>query len=119
MTKGRPDMTHGSAMTLDIACERIEQLAFQIMQAIQPELARHPTHPNPLPPDPIPRLNARPLGSEMKPKVSGQATAPRRSRGRPLGLMSGCGGELDVVAEGFEVVIRRRLAASGLSRRVK
>jgi hypothetical protein len=46
LTKGRPDMTHGSAMTLDIACERIEQLAFQIMQAIQPELARHPTHPN-------------------------------------------------------------------------
>jgi len=39
-------MTQGSAMTLDDACERIEQIASQIVQALQPELARRPPHPN-------------------------------------------------------------------------
>jgi hypothetical protein len=39
-------MTQGSALTLDVACKRIEEIAFEIMQTIEPELARQPPHPN-------------------------------------------------------------------------
>lgn len=33
-------------MTLDVAYQRIEQIAIEILQAIQPELARQPPHRN-------------------------------------------------------------------------
>lgn len=46
LTKGVPLMKEGSAMTLDVACERVEQIAFEILHAVQPELARQPRHPN-------------------------------------------------------------------------
>jgi len=39
-------MIQGSAITLEVACERIEQIALQIMQAIHDELELKPPHPN-------------------------------------------------------------------------
>jgi hypothetical protein len=44
--KGVSQVTERNAISVQLACERIEQVAAEILLAIQPELARRPAHPN-------------------------------------------------------------------------